>query len=95
MPAEGHGIGSLRLELEELSALVAEVGHKPEKEADEREAERRCGRANEREQRAARERILAKLLEERGLRPRLKDVEGRSCERLRELGARAGRRVEP
>ncbi len=57
--ADRRGRGALRLEVEELAALVAAIAGDSEQQADERESKRERGRRSERDQRAARERIGA------------------------------------
>ena len=73
---------SLRAQVEELAALVAQVGHDDQQQADEREHERRERRRAEDRERAARERIRAQLVQRLRVRRDGEAVQRRARELL-------------
>ena len=67
------------LEVEQLAALVAQVGHDHEQQAGEREAECREGGAGECQQRSAREWLGTQVGEHRVVANHLQRVERRAA----------------
>ena len=81
MPAEGVRRRPLGFEVEELAALVAQVRHDDEQQADERKRQggKRSGRKGH--EHAAGERFGAQVGEQGGVRPDVERVERRPAKR--------------
>src|SRR5205807_7677641 len=86
---------ALSLEVEEVAALVTQVGDDDEQEPDHSEHQRRESRGGERDQRPARERVGAEVREQTGARRDLQSVEWRAFQRRLDLSFAMPRGVEP
>src|SRR6266480_6421310 len=95
MSAERVRYRALRLEVEQLTPLVAQVGDDDEQQSDERKGEG-CERSGgERQQRAARKRLGPEVGEQRIVRCHVERVEWGSTQRSGDGVLPVTRRIEP